>query len=434
MPLLDASQIHVVTSSKDQVIPNPWTRVVICSYGLAPMLVSSGKIVPSMFQCAIADESHMLKNMSTKRTSTLVPILHSTNRCVLLSGTPALARPSELWPQLKILGTERHGWWDDEEEFINSYVKRSSPVRRAELHAMLTGTVMIRRLKNDILKSLPKKGREKAVVDVSTSESRKEFHQCMALLREGKGILGKLARQHSALDPVGRNQIVPMNEVQSSRNNEELKVALMREYKQRHDEGRKRIEHTLMTTENQLNELEKRNLLQELDSKLRGELDVWYRERLHALDNGQPLLRDDPELNRKSVLNKMYTLTAKAKVPLIADMIRRWLNDPTKGKLCVFAHHIFVLDELISMAGLSNAAGSSASFIRIDGSTSPKERQARINLFQTDPAVRIAILGITAAGVAVTLTASATVWFAELFWTPALMIQAEGKAKKMQIK
>ena len=70
-------------------------------------------------------------------------------------------------------------------------------------------------------------------------------------------------------------------------------------------------------------------------------------------------------------------------------------------------------------------------YIRIDGSTSPKERQAQIKQFQTDPNFRIAILGISAAGVAVTLTASSTVWFAELFWTPALMIQAEDRCHRI---
>ena len=109
-------------------------------------------------------------------------------------------------------------------------------------------------------------------------------------------------------------------------------------------------------------------------------------------------------------------------------MLKRWLNDPTKGKLCIFAHHIFVLDAIVEQVGLSNDQSSSKRFIRIDGSTSPKDRQAQIKQFQNDPSVRIAVLGITAAGVAVTLTASSTVWFAELFWTPALMIQAEGKS------
>ena len=180
MTLLKDSQIHVLTASKDDVLPNESTRVVICSYGLAPTLVETGKIRPGQFRCAVVDESHMLKNMATKRTSTLVPILHATSRCVLLSGTPALARPSELFPQLKILSTERDTWWENEGEFVDKYVKRSTPARRAELYAMLTGTVMIRRLKADILKSFPSKVREKAICRVSTPEQRREFQECMS--------------------------------------------------------------------------------------------------------------------------------------------------------------------------------------------------------------------------------------------------------------
>lgn len=96
--LLDDSEIHVLTSSKADIFPNKNTRVVICSYGLAPMLAESGKIKPGMFACAIADESHMLKNSKSKRTQYLVPILNACKRTILLSGTPALAKPHELYP------------------------------------------------------------------------------------------------------------------------------------------------------------------------------------------------------------------------------------------------------------------------------------------------------------------------------------------------
>jgi hypothetical protein len=431
MELLRDSQIHVMTTSKEAVIPTDSIRVVVCSYGLAPALVENGKIFPGLFKCAIVDESHMLKNISTKRASMLVPVLHATNRCLLLSGTPALSRPAELWPQLKILATERQGWWDDESAFYNNYVRRSSPARRAELHTMLTGTVMIRRLKIDILKSLPNKVREKVVMDISGSALRKEFHQCMVLLREGKGVLGKLARQQNSALTADAMTISeePSSNAENNFDLEEAQASLTQEMHQRYAEGKNRIQHTLLTTHNQLDDAEKNELVLKLDSELRLELQLWYNEQNEEIQKKKEEV--DAQPTRTTVLNHMYTLTAKAKVPMIVDMIKRWLKDPTKGKLCVFAHHLFVLNAIVEQVGLSNAEGSSTKFIRIDGATAPKYRQAQIKMFQNDPSVRIAVLGITAAGVAVTLTAASTVWFTELFWTPALMIQAEDRCHRI---
>ncbi len=133
----------------------------------------------------------------------------------------------------------------------------------------------------------------------------------------------------------------------------------------------------------------------------------------------------------KEVLHHLYHITGRAKIKKVVKMLKSWLADFSKGKLCIFAHHLDVLDAIASGAGLRNNRGSLTRFIRIDGSTTPKLRQEQIEQFQSDPLVRIAMLGITAAGVAVTLTASSTVWFAELFWTPAIMIQAEDRCHRI---
>lgn len=446
--LLEDSHIHVLTSSKEAVLPNKDTRVVICSYGLAPMLVENGRLLPGMFPCAIADESHMLKNMKSKRTKYLVPVLKACTRCVLLSGTPALAKPAELWPQLTILDAQTHGFWGDENDFMNKYAKNVSTEKRGELHTMLTATLMIRRMKDDILKDMPKKAREKAIVRIYSQRMREKMQECMVMLRDGKGVLGNLAREHTAVsneaNPVTLGGDVLVTDLSSKRalTNDEfhqllngqraidssspgfessLEHQIIQEYQRRQNS----VHQTLAATNHQLNANETNDFLQESDSKIRSELHAQYQERFYAMHQhgeggtGEGATGEPP--SRGTVLNQMYSLTGRAKLPALVAFIKKWLEDPAKGKLCVFAHHTFVLDALVEQIGLSNSGGEGTyRYIRIDGKTTPRTRQDQIDTFQTDPSTRVAVLGITAAGVAVTLTAASQVVFAELFWTPAM--------------
>ena len=70
-------------------------------------------------------------------------------------------------------------------------------------------------------------------------------------------------------------------------------------------------------------------------------------------------------------------------------------------------------------------------FIRIDGSTGSSLRKYLCDAFQTDDKVRVALLSITAANTGLTLTAAHMVVFAELFWNPGILTQAEDRAHRI---
>ncbi len=354
--LLSKDEINVLSSSKDVILSRK-TRIVICSYGLISNLVSKGAIKAGQFHSIIVDESHMLKNKSSKRTTSLLPILYAAKRVVLLSGTPALAKPKELYPQLSALDTENI-YWHDEESFMEKYgSKEDAESNYAELNTLLKSTLMIRRLKQDVLKTLPGKVRDDVHVQVRSERMKHEIGCYLNILREGKGTLGKLAVKH----------------------------------------------------------------------KIRYVASEEKKTQFSSMNHDQMTGQNGEEISRKAILNHLWSLTGSAKIPIIVEMVKSFLADPKNGKLCLFAHHIFMLDAIVEQCGLSNRLGSGMKYIRIDGSTSPKARQEQISLFQRDSTVRIAVLGITAAGVGVTLTAASTIWFAELFWTPAIMIQAEDR-------
>lgn len=70
-------------------------------------------------------------------------------------------------------------------------------------------------------------------------------------------------------------------------------------------------------------------------------------------------------------------------------------------------------------------------YIRIDGSVATEKRHIHVNTFQNDTQCMVAILSITACATGLTLTKASTVVFAEMHFTPAVMIQAEDRAHRI---
>ena len=93
------TDVFVVAKTSD-VIDERATFVIV-SYELACR--KSDALSAIGFRTAIVDEAHYLKSRTAKRTRLLTPLLHGIPRVLLLTGTPALSRPAELYTQLHIL-------------------------------------------------------------------------------------------------------------------------------------------------------------------------------------------------------------------------------------------------------------------------------------------------------------------------------------------
>jgi len=107
------------------------------------------------------------------------------------------------------------------------------------------------------------------------------------------------------------------------------------------------------------------------------------------------------------------------------DAVVKWIAERLDAgeKLIVFAVHRFVIrrlrDEFRDRA------------VVVYGAVSPSEKDVAVRRFQTDPAVRLFIGQIVAAGTGLTLTSATRVVFAELSWSPADHLQAEDRAHRI---
>ena len=322
---VNEQEIAVISSGKDYIGSD---KFVVISYDLVSKKLK--ELQQKNYQFVIVDESHCIKDYKSGRTKAVEPLLKASKCLVLLSGTPALSKPIELFTQINCLDPTLFRF---PSEFGNRYCdgkmkrfgEREIPDYNGhsfetELSLLLSERLMIRRLKSEVLQQLPSKQRTTVT-----------------------------------LDPAGVD----------------TKTKIM---KDRREEN--------------------------------------ARDQLKGTD-------------RHAFILEWYGHTAKAKVKAVQSYITELLSGGDH-KFLVFAHH------QVMMKAVSEAVESAGvAYIFIDGQVSSSERNERVNLFQTSPKVRVAVLSITAANAGITLTAASLVVFAELFWNPGVLTQAEDRAHRI---
>ena len=179
-------------------------QIVIVTYSLLQTRYQiSNALRDCDFECIIADESHNLKQISSQRCQLALPLLQKSRRLVLLSGTPALNRPVELWPQLHALDA-RGGMFGGGGMRYSEYARRYCNAHRTrfgfdvkgssnadELHRCLK-TVMVRRLKSEVLHDLPPKQRSIVPVSILDKEKERESRHTMDQLRMARQAVSEI--------------------------------------------------------------------------------------------------------------------------------------------------------------------------------------------------------------------------------------------------
>ena len=298
----------------------PSERIIVMSYNK----LHNRNIEGISWHFIVADESHYLKNRKSQRTTAFFPIAHKSRALLLMTGTPALNRPSELYAQMYAIRPQHvRSYYNFAIRFCNGKQTRygfddKGSSNSEELRWLLQTDYMIRRLKSDEL-DLPPKTRHHITIDVPVSKLR-----------------------------------------------------------------------PIMKAKNELSAL--------------------------------GYTKTDM-FKRQALISKCFQLTGEAKASSCAS----WVKDAaTSGEsFIVFAHHKVVLDSIQSELETENIT-----FMRIDGSVNVEERARRAKLFQEGKA-QVAVLSILAAGTGLTLTRASTVVFAELYWVPGIILQAEDRAHRV---
>ncbi|XP_056175340.1 uncharacterized protein LOC115666019 isoform X4 [Syzygium oleosum] len=151
-----------------------WPKIVVISYKMLHHLRRS--MLDQEWSLLIVDESHHIraskKSAEPEEIRAVLDVAAKVRRIILLSGTPSLSRPYDIFHQINMLWPGLLG--KDKFDFAKTYcdVKfdqgyqgkvfkdYSKGIRLEELNILLKQTVMIRRLKEHVLAHLPPKRRQ----------------------------------------------------------------------------------------------------------------------------------------------------------------------------------------------------------------------------------------------------------------------------------
>jgi len=293
----------------------------------------------------IADECHYLKNRKAKRTAVVLGARNKkgiqATRKIFLTGTPIVNYPVEIYG---IANHLMNGGLGTFKSFVEAYTEPRRThfgmdyTKSKDLELLknkLRQSIMIRRLKKEVLKELPDKIRQ--IIEI------------------------------------------PMDGVE-----EQLSFKM-----------KKMLSAAIVNSSKELSE-------KEFEKEIKK-------------------LKIDLEEQDFETISQIRHATSIKKIPFVIEHIKNILQ--SKDKLVVFAHHKKVVSALYTE--FKKVA------VSLTGSHTSKQKQYAVDTFQNEDSCKLFIGSIQSSGVAVTLTASSHIVFAELDWVPGNMSQAEDRCHRI---
>ncbi|KAJ1608549.1 HARP like SWI/SNF ATPase [Cryptosporidium canis] len=421
-PEITKSNITLIRTSNDTYSRK--SSIIIISYDLITRNEHFRSFFGSNFNVVIADESHFLKNSTAKRTQMIVPLLHRARRAILLSGTPALNNPTELYEQINAIVKPSPEYYSEKraekktkakakcgKEELNSRKKK----RKSRLNKTCTGSDSGSDLGLD--SDGPNGSDLVSAFNIKLANGRSGGHEAQKKPNVISPKFPSYLEFAQRYSDTRINKFSHRKEFYGSRNTEEL--------------------HLFIRESVMIRRL-KKQVLHELPPKQRSRIPLEIRDKV-GLRKIQELLADpscqidcsNVDEGDSSMCN-LHKLTCEIKINPVQEYIE-YLLEYNDDKYVIFGHHHVMLDAIESVLLKKRKTSSCGPFlfIRIDGKTPGNKREDYVKEFQNNENCKVALLSITACGQGLNLTSAGTVIFAELYWVPGTMLQAEDRCHRM---
>lgn len=401
--LLRAQIRHFMSHSAHEV------DVILTTYNVAQNPEDRKLFKKIGFEYLIFDEAHMLKNMKSSRYQSLIKI--RSKRRILLTGTPVQNNLVELMSLLVFTMPRMFMSKMSHVEALFSAASREEGGRtqfereRIEQAKKIMRPFVLRRLKDDVLKSLPKKIEETICCDMSAKQAKLYSKIDQSFKRETKNEADATLSDYCALGEEFGDEV---------KKGSGMLMAM-----------RKIANHPLLV----LNHYTK--------DKLRKMAALMLQEPSHREANKDLIFEDmsvmhDYELHQ---LCKTYKSIEKFKLSddVILDsgkmrQIDGLLEDLAKRnqRCLIFSQFTMMLDILEEYLNIRNRR-----YIRLDGSTKVEERISLIDAFNEDESILIFLLSTKAGGLGINLTAANVVIIHDIDFNPYNDKQAEDRIHRM---
>ena len=157
----------------DAIEGNPWMAEVVIT---TPELLCAEdwqELTAIDWECLVVDEAHRLKNHASKLVVNLKDAKFVFKHKILLTGTPIQNSMQELHSLLSFVSPDL---FHDVEVFLEKYGDMKSKDRIDELHEEIRPFIL-RRLKEDVEKSVPPK--EETVIEVELTVAQKQYYRAL---------------------------------------------------------------------------------------------------------------------------------------------------------------------------------------------------------------------------------------------------------------